>query len=37
VAGDLAGKALSVPEAEIRRQIRELMVEAKDQIMKEIG
>jgi len=37
VAGDLAGKALSVPEAEIRRQMRELMVEAKDQIMKEIG
>lgn len=37
VAGDLAGKGLNVPETEIRKQMRELMAQAKDQIMKEIG
>jgi len=37
VSGDLSGKGVAVTEAEIRTQMRELMAQAKDQIMKEVG
>ena len=37
VAGDLEEKGISVPEAELRRQMRDLLAEAKAQILQETG
>ena len=37
VSGDLAERGESVPEAELRNKMRELLAEAKDQLMRETG
>ena len=37
VSGDLKGKGIAVSESDIRVQMRELMAQAKDQVMQEIG
>ena len=37
VSGDLEAGGANVPEAEIRKKMRELMAEAKAQLMNEIG
>jgi len=37
VAGDLSAKGASVTESEVRKQMQDLLVAAKTQLMKEIG